>query len=139
MIDAAEMNPSTKQVERNRSTRLREFRDVHINEDCSEASGLHEDELFYECVFRDLTDLTLKDCDLNGSRFTTDKLREALGFTMTLGCHSFTDVEFSPLLFDLFLCMAYLSKGNDEKREKLLDVIGRERASTLLRRLKGID
>jgi hypothetical protein len=116
--------------------KLREFSNERIGEDCSTLSGTHENELFFDCIFCNLGGLTLKDCVLDRSKFTTSRLRDALGFTMTLDCHSFRDVEFSPLLFDLFMMLAYMSKGNDEKREKLLDVVGRDRAQAILRALK---
>lgn len=118
---------------------LRKFSKIHIKEDNKDTTGLHENELFFECEFKKLNGLTLKDCDLNRSKFVTDDLRDALGFTLTLDCNSFTNVEYSPLLFDLFLLMAYKSKGNDEKRDKLLDVIGRERAEKLLRILSFLE
>lgn len=118
---------------------VRQFSERHIDEDCEGITGHHENGLFFNCTFRKLSGLTLKDCDLNGSAFLTDRLRDALGFTLTLNCHSFDNVEYSPLLFDLFLLMAYKSKGNDDKREKLLDVIGRERAEKLLEILKRLE
>jgi hypothetical protein len=118
---------------------LRDFDEVHIEQDCQELTGTHENGLFFGCVFDRLTGLTLKDCDLNRSQFLTSKVRDALGFTLTLDCNSFSGVEYSPLLFDLFLCLATLTKGNDAKREKLLDVVGRERAAALLRILRATE
>jgi hypothetical protein len=110
-----------------------------IDKDCSTLSGHHKNEAFYNCTFRKLNGLTLEGCDLNLSSFVTEKLDEALGFTLTLNCHSFENVEFSPLLFDLFICLALKSKGNTEKRRKLLDVIGRDRAYELLKQLKDLE
>lgn len=102
-------------------------------------TGHRENELFFNCQFDKVNDLVLKDCDLNQSRFTTSSVKDVLGLTMTLNCHSFQNVEFSELLFDLFMILAYKSKGNDEKREKLLDVIGRGRAAALLKVLNQIE
>jgi hypothetical protein len=115
---------------------LRKFADVHYREDCREMDGHHENELFHECTFCKLNGLTLQDCVLDRSVFTTSSVRDALGFTLTLDCHSFSGVEYSPLLFDLLLLLLYQSKGNDDKRERLLDVIGRDRAAALLKVLK---
>lgn len=112
---------------------LRHFDEQHIREDCSEMKGAHENALFYGCKFDKLNGLTLKNCDLNKSHFTTESIRDALGFTMTLECMSFRNVEYSPLLFDLFLCLAAMSSGNDEKREKLKDIVGRQRFEALTR------
>lgn len=118
---------------------LRDFSAFHLDKDCTGITGHHKNELFFNCTFKKLNGLVLEDCDLNQSKFETDDLRDALNFTLTLNCHSFAGVEYSPLLFDLFLLMAIKSKGNDEKREKLLDVIGRERAEKLLRVLKHLE
>src|SRR5690348_6236770 len=99
------------------SERLRDFSEINIDKDCSTLEGVHDNGLFFNCTFEKLNKLTLSNCDLNKSKFTTSKLRDALGFTMTLDCMSFRDVEYSELLFDLFLCLATMTKGNDAKRE----------------------
>jgi hypothetical protein len=112
---------------------LRKFLATRIDKDCSMLSGLHINELFYGCKFNRLNYLTLKDCDLNNSTFETAHIKDALGFTLTLSCLSFRNVRFSELLFDLLLMLMTLTVGNDEKREKLLDVVGRSRATALLR------
>lgn len=112
---------------------LHTFKEEHIREDCRELTGHHDNGLFFGCEFEKLTGLTLKDCDLNRSKFLTEKVRDALGFTLTLSCLSFRHVEYSDLLFDLFLTLLTLSKGNDAKREALLDVIGRDRAAAIQR------
>lgn len=121
------------------SDNLRDFDEVHIGEDCSELTGTHENGLFFECKFRKLTGLTLKDCDLNHSEFTTQAVREALGFTMTLGCHSFKGVKLSPLLFDLMLSLLTMTTGNDEKRNQLIKVIGERRYESLKRTLEVVE
>lgn len=118
---------------------LRQFSETHIEEDCRHLSGVHDNGLFFGCSFDKLNNLVLKNCDLNRSRFETSHIIDTLGFTMTLGCHSFKNVEFSELLFDLFLLLVSMTKGNDEKRAKLLDVVGRERAEALLRVLHRVE
>jgi len=119
--------------------KLRHFSEEHIREDCTTMTGEHEDGLFFGCRFDRLNGLTLKDCDLNRSEFQTEKVRDALGFTLTLSCLSFRNVKFSALLFDLMLCLLSMSAGNDEKRAKLRDVVGAGRFDTLMRVLKGIE
>jgi len=118
---------------------LRKWFETHIEEDCSEMSGTHENGLFFGCQFRKLNNLTLKDCDLNRSEFTTEDVREALGFTLTLNCHSFAGVKYSPLLFDLMLMLLVSTEGNDEKRVKLLEVLGKDRYLKLKRILKALE
>ncbi len=126
-------------VERQPTDKLRDFKATHIDENLEGISGLHENELFHNCTFKKLRGLTLKDCVLSKSKFTTDDIRDALGFTLTLDCLSFHRVEFSELLFDLFLVLAIKSKGNDEKRKKLVDVIGKERVLELLHQMSDLE
>jgi hypothetical protein len=116
---------------------LREFSGVHIREDCKTLTGVHDNELFHQCKFEKLNGLTLKDCVLTESEFGTDSVRDALGFTLTLGCHSFEDVRYSPLLFDLMLTLMTMTQGNTRKREQLIDVVGKSRYQALLKVLKA--
>lgn len=119
---------------------LRDWTKTHIDENCEALSGSHENALFYNCTFNHLRNVTLKNCVLTGSKFLTKDLRDALGFTMTLGdCGSFKDVEYSEELFDLYLCMAIMTKGNTEKRRKLLDIVGRDRVREILQTLSTLE
>lgn len=117
----------------------RQFSAVHIDEDCTALEGEHDNALFFNCKFKNLKGVTLRNCDLSTSQFVTDDVRDALNFTVTLNCHSFRDVELSETLFDLYLLMLCKSAGNDDKRDKLLDVIGRDRAERWLTLLKRIE
>jgi hypothetical protein len=76
---------------------------------------------------------------MNGSKLLTDKIEDALGLTATLDCHSFDNVELSPLLFDLFLVLLLKTKGNETKRRKLIQVIGEDRVRQLLSQLSEIE
>lgn len=58
---------------------------------------------------------------------------------MTLDCKSFNNVAYSEMLFDLFLCLATMTKGNDEKREKLKDVVGRKQWEKLMKVLRATE
>jgi hypothetical protein len=118
---------------------VHKFASYHVDEDCSDLTGTHDNELFFNCTFDKLSGLTLKNCDLGRSEFVTTSVVDALNFTLTLNCNSFRDVTLSPLLFDLLLALLVTSAGNSEKREKLLDVIGKDRAKVLLRVLKDIE
>jgi hypothetical protein len=118
---------------------LRKFNEVHIGEDCSTLSGEHNNGLFHDCTFNKLNGLTLKNCDLNCSRFTTSSIKDALDFTLTLNCHSFNDVELSPLLFDLLLVLMSTSRGNNEKRRQLVAVVGHRRWEAIQKVLSGIE
>jgi hypothetical protein len=118
---------------------LVDFQLRHIDEDCESIEGFHEKELFFNCVFKNLNGLTLKDCDLNKSKFLTDRVEDALGFTLTLDCNSFQDVEYSELLFDLLLVLIAKTKGNTEKRRKIVDILGKNRVLELLQSLSSLE
>lgn len=119
---------------------LRQFSEIHIDEDRSELHSVQLDNaLLHGCTFRDLRGVVLKDCVLNRSKFTTESVREALGFTLTLDCHSFNDVEFSPLLFDLLLFLLTTSAGNDDKRKRLADLLGKERVGAFEKVLRSVE
>jgi hypothetical protein len=112
---------------------------AHIDEDCSHLSGHFQKEVFYNCTFKKLNGLVLERCPLNHSRFITEDLKDALDFTMTLGCLSFENVELSPLLFDLLICLMLKTKGNDSKRRALIDVVGKKRVHELLVAMKDLE
>lgn len=121
------------------NTNLREFSEKHISENFESISGVHENKLFFDCAFNKLNGVVLKDCDLMNSRFLTTRIKDALGLTLTLDCHSFKDVQFSEELFDMMLALLTISKGNDEKRKKLVEVIGPLKYYKLKRLLRAIE
>lgn len=114
-------------------------RNVHIDEDCTNLTGHHKGDVFFNCTFDKLNGLVLENCDLNHSTFRTSDIRDAMNFTLTLNCFSANNVEYSPLLFDLILCLLLKTEGNTEKRRKLIDVIGRDRVIEILTQLKTLE
>lgn len=118
---------------------LRNWTSTKIDDDCESLTGFHENALFYNCRFRNLKGVTLKNCILTGSKFLTSDVRDALGFTMTLDCGSFKNVTYSEELFDLLLTLIITTKGNVEKRRKLLDVVGKERVAEILSTLATLE
>ncbi len=119
---------------------LRNFSAIHIDEDQSTLTGDHENALFFNCTFDKLTGLTLKNCVLDRSKFVTTDPKNMLGFTLTLNCHSFENVELSPEVFDTLLLLICKSAGNLEKRLKIInEVVGRDRSYELLKRLREIE
>lgn len=114
------------------SPKLTEFSETHIDENCEDLAGTKDRALFFNCTFKRVRDLTLTHCDLNQSKFTTDRLDDMLGFTVTLDCNTFSNVELSPLMFDSLLALLIKSKGNTDKRRQLIDVIGRDRLRSIL-------
>lgn len=112
---------------------------VFVDQNCENLTGEYEGAAFHNCSFRNLNNLSLTKCDLSNSRFITDEIKDALDFTLTMNCLSFQDVEYSETLFDLLLCLMIKSKGNTEKRKKLIGVLGEERLKTLLRLLRKLE
>lgn len=110
---------------------LHKFENTAIDKDCSNLTGVYNNSLFYGCKFNKLNDLQLVKCNLNGSKFDTSSIKDAINFTLTLNCGSFKNVEYSPLLFDLLLYLITISKGNDEKRAKIKEVLGESRYKVL--------
>jgi hypothetical protein len=122
------------------SRTLRQYSETHIDENVEGLTGFHENALFWNCKFRNLRGVTLKDCVLKNSEFTTDKLEECLGYTFTVGdCNSFKNVKYSEFLFDLLLVMMIQTAGNTEKRKKLIEVVGEDRVYELLSQFKNLD
>jgi hypothetical protein len=138
MSSTAEGGTGTTSTQR--KTPNGDFRATHIDEDLKGVSiGSRENELFFNCELKDLRGVTLKNCVLTNSRVLTDRVEDALGLTVTLDCHTFEDLELSPLMFDLLLVLLLKTKGNEEKRRKLVEVIGRRRVVELLGELKQVE
>jgi hypothetical protein len=113
---------------------------THIDQDLTGGwLGHHENELFFNCKLKDVRGAVLKDCKLQSSAFVTDSLEDLLGITLTLDCGSFANVEFSPLVFDAMLMLLIKTKGNVEKRKKLIEVLGEARVRELLWAFKGLE
>lgn len=115
------------------------FKAVHIDEDCTQLKGEHQLELFHNCTFNNLNGLTLKDCTLTHSKVITNTVPDAMGLTITMDCRTFDNLELSPLMFDMFMVMLLKTKGNEEKRKRLIDILGRERLHQLLKEMKQLD
>jgi hypothetical protein len=118
---------------------LEGFNEIHIEEDCSDLKGDHEKALFYGCTFNNVNGLTLKNCDLTKSQFTTETIKDAMGLTLTLDCLSFRQLGLSPLMFDLMLCLLTMTKGNEDRVEELKRVVGLNRYEAIMRVLKGLE
>lgn len=118
---------------------LRTWSGVHVDERFPALSGRHNNELFYNCEFNKIANLSLTNCCLDKSKFLATELRDVLGFSVTLNCHSFSDVELSETIFDAILVLLLKTKGNTEKRRKLIDVIGRDRLAVLLKEMSTLE
>jgi hypothetical protein len=121
------------------SNTLRQFNQIHIDEDCRKLKGEYVNSLFYNCTFDNLIGLTLSKCDLNKSHFLTTNLTKALNFTLTLNCHSFVGVSYSELLFDLMLYLLTKTVGNDHKRKQIAEILGAQRVAELDQTLRRVE
>lgn len=107
------------------NTYARRFSETHISEDCRAFFSKEiENGLFFDCDFANIAKSTIKNCDLNGSRIKPESIKDMLGVTMTLDCHTFKDVELNELALDCLLTLLAKTKGNDLKRAKIIDIIG---------------
>ena len=120
-------------------SKLRTYKEVHIGEAFPVLSGDHTNELFYNCSVDKVAGLTLKHCVLSGTQFVTQGIKNLLGLTVTLDCNTFNNVEFSADMFDLMLLLLCKTKGNTEKRAKLIEVVGRDRAYQLLKQMEYLE
>ena len=124
----------------NPTTALVDFQAIHIDEDCTELPpGNYYKQLFHNCTFKKLNGVVAKDCTLTDSKVLTDKMEDALGLTVTLDCKTFDNLELSPLMFDLFVMLLIKTKGNEHKRKRLIDILGRERIHELLSAMKTLE
>lgn len=122
-----------EQVSSSRKESLRKFSEIHIGEDCKEISGHKQNALFHECEFEKVNGLVLEQCVLARSSFDPKAISDMLDLTVTLNCFTFKDLKLNELAFDTMLLLLTFTSGNDEKRNKLVEVIGKRRYIELLR------
>ena len=102
----------------------REWRAIHIDEDLGDVSGRHfENELFCRCRVTGIAHARFIDCDLRNSSLDVNDLRKLIGAVVSLSCYTFDSVALSRLSFDAFLFLLSLTKGNDDKRQRLQELI----------------
>jgi len=119
--------------------KLHDFRQTFIDKDLTSLSKFYYNCLFFNCHFKDLSGVTLKGCELNCSRIDPDKVSDLLDFTVTLSCKSFNNVLLNELAFDTFLLLLCKTAGNAEKRRKLLEIVGKDRAREILKELETLE
>ena len=106
----------------------RQFSEISISADCRLFSGIEKvNALLYDCEFEKLDNCSLINCDLNNSKINPKTLKDLLNLTLTLNCHSFKNVELNELAFDSLLMLLCLTKGNDLKKQKLIEIIGNKK------------
>ena len=122
------------------SDALRQFSETHIDENLGRIKGTFENALFFNCTFESLDGLTLKNCVLNHSKVTARNPSDLLGTTVTLDCHTFSNVEMTPEAFDMLLLLLCKTKGNEEKRRAIIKhVVGHDNALQHLRAMKTLE
>lgn len=89
--------------------------------------------LLWNCRMERLRNTTLDHCCLAHSVVAPRRIEDILGFTLTLNCFSWKDVELNEVAFDLMLFLLTTTVGNDDKREVLKRLIGAERLIELER------
>jgi hypothetical protein len=104
--------------------RLRDYHSIHIDEHIPVLSGYYDNVLFYNCTIDAVKNAHLHNCVLTGSTFPGQSLADFQGLTLTLDCHSFYNVELSEAALDYILMLLVKTRGNNEKREKIIEAIG---------------
>lgn len=123
-----------------RSSGLRQFDEVHIDEHVGRLKGDYENALFFNCTFDSLDGLTLKNCVLDKSTVTARNPSDLLGLTVTLDCHSFSNVGLTEEAFDMLLLLLCKTRGNEAKRRTIIEkVVGHENAVKYLRLMKTLE
>jgi hypothetical protein len=79
--------------------------------------------LLYGCKLENLRGTLLAHCCLAESQIAPRTIEDMVGFTVTLDCFSWKDVQLNELALDLMLYLLTLGKGNDEKRAMLKRMI----------------
>lgn len=119
---------------------LRAFVEKHIDEEFTDVPSPKTKAEFYDCTFHKLNGATLKDCTMHGSKFVMTKPEDIIGLTLTMDCFFFTELELSPEVFDMLLLLICKTKGNTQKRLKIIeDIVGHDRAVTILNEMKHLE
>lgn len=122
------------------SSKSRDYSEVHIGEDCSHLAGRYFNALFYDCTFSRCAGLDLNNCVLENSKLTATEPQDIIGVSITLNCHTFHNLELSSEAFDLLMLLICKTKGNHDKRRAIVDqIVGRERAVELLRKMRTLE
>lgn len=115
---------------------MRDFNADYIDKDFTEfCPTINENVLYYNCKFKDIHNVTFKDCVMTQSELVAENIREVLGVTITLDCNSFRNVKLPEFVLDLFLLLLTKTRGNSKKRKQILDIVGKEKAVELLKSL----
>lgn len=119
---------------------LREFSEIYIDKDLRNIKkGHYKNCLFFSCTFDDISNIVFEDCVLTNSKFIGDSPNKCLNFTLTLNCQSFKGAELSETIFNLLLFLLTSTKGNDTKRRKLIDLVGKEKIEEMSKILERIE
>jgi len=107
---------------------LRKYAATHFNEELSGLFGRRfSNELFSGCTFGSVRGAEFAHCVMHDCVLEAEDMRDILGVTLTLDCHTFGGVRFSPTALDAILFLLTTTKGNDATRQKIEAAIDPER------------
>lgn len=121
------------------TAKLHQFSEEYIDKDLTTLREFYDNVLFFGCHFRKLSGVTMRDCELNRSKIEPDTIRDLQNFTVTLSCKSFNNVVLNELAFDTLLLLLSKTAGNAEKRKKLLEIVGKDRARQILKEMETLE
>lgn len=112
---------------------LRKWKAVHIEEHIPHLTGRHEDELFYRCAIDNLRGAVLINCCMTECKYNIQEIEDMQNVVMGLDCQHFSNVELSEKAFDYMALLLVRTRGNTEKRLKIIEALGgKERVRDLL-------
>lgn len=114
-------------------TSLRNFNAVHIDQTFTTLTGTFENELFFNCTFHDVRNARFINCDLNKSRFVSDKPEDFMGLVASLDCFTFGNIELSETAIMCLLAMILKTSGNTSLRKKILESTDHQKMFSLLK------
>lgn len=117
---------------------LRDFNKTYVDKQVQLRGEIHNT-LLHNCEIADLRGVTLLNCDLNQSKILIDDINKLQGFACTMDCGTFRNVTLSETVFDCLVMLLYSTKGNDNKRRKLIDVVGKDKMKELAEQMESID
>jgi hypothetical protein len=112
---------------------------VHIDETFETITGTFENALFFNCTFHDVRNAQFINCDLNQSRFVSDKPEDFMGLVVSLDCFSFSNIELSETAILCLLAMILKTKGNTALRKTILAATDHNKMFTLLKSFNTLE
>lgn len=118
---------------------LRQFSSKHIDKTFETITGTFENALFFNCTFHNVRNARFINCDLNQSRFVSERPEDFMGLVVSLDCFTFGNIELSETAILCLLAMILKTRGNTTLRKTILSATDHEKMFTLLKRFTTLE